>query len=412
MWRLGLGALGIQLVAMLVFSTIQYRRFELTFDFSGYAQVWTSIAHGHLDPYSSTWGIRFWRNNLELVLWPLALAYHLYPHTIDLLWLQDLTVVLTEAVALAWIRDLLAASTLPEQHRTRLLGLGALLLVVDPWAWTTIDFDLHTEPLAALFVVLAARALWAGRTRWLLLWVPLALCCTAVVGLYVVGIGSPGFAPAAATEGPARSSTLSGIAWLGPGLPPRRARGGGGAHPGRPVRLPRRPSRATTSASSGIVAGLLEHPGRGLSMLTPISAYLEGYLVAGGIIGLASPMGTTPGCRGPAAGRPQRQSRLHPLQRVLPELDRPPLPHRRQRHGPRPPARARPRPVPGATLEPQARNRYLAAPRRGDRVRRGGRRRGGGSQLPADHPRLPRQGRPAGRRPADRPRADLPAVPR
>ena len=92
-WRIALCLLGVQLVGMLVFTTIQYQRFNLTNDFAGYTQAWTAIAHGHMSPFSSVLTVPFWRNDFELLMWPLALFYWVYPHAVTLLWLQVFTVV-------------------------------------------------------------------------------------------------------------------------------------------------------------------------------------------------------------------------------------------------------------------------------------------------------------------------------
>ncbi len=72
-----------------------------------------------------------------------------------------------------------------------LLGLGTVLLVLTPWSWYTIGFDFHFEAFGALFALLAARDLWAGRyVRSLALWIPLTLVCGAAPGaLLVVGLG-------------------------------------------------------------------------------------------------------------------------------------------------------------------------------------------------------------------------------
>ena len=56
-WRLSQAALFLQLVGMIVFTTVQYNRFDLTIDFANYSQAWSAIAHGHLDPYSSRDGV-------------------------------------------------------------------------------------------------------------------------------------------------------------------------------------------------------------------------------------------------------------------------------------------------------------------------------------------------------------------
>jgi hypothetical protein len=44
--RIGLAVLGLQAAEFLVWSTVLYQRFALTFDFATYQQAWFEIAHG------------------------------------------------------------------------------------------------------------------------------------------------------------------------------------------------------------------------------------------------------------------------------------------------------------------------------------------------------------------------------
>jgi hypothetical protein len=219
--------LGLQLAAMLAFSTLEYHRYGLSVGFGTYTQAWTGIAHGHLDPFSTLIAKPFWRNDAEFMVWPLALLYHVYPHPIDLLWVQDLAVVLTEAVAFGWILRVVRAANLPDRGRLGAnIGLGAaVVMVANPFAYQTIAYDFHSEVLSALFIVLAGRALWSGRTRQLWWWVPLALATNALAGLYLVGVGlaavvagrrSARAGPAGAVAG--HGSPRAGLVVIGAGL--------------------------------------------------------------------------------------------------------------------------------------------------------------------------------------------------
>ena len=154
-WRVSLCLLGVQLIGMLVFTTVQYQRFNLTNDFAGYAQAWTAIAHGHMSPFSSVLTVPFWRNDFELLMWPLALFYWVYPHAVTLLWLQVFAVVGGELVALSWARDAVKRRPQDKGLAAVLLGLVAALLLLTPWSWYTIGFDFHFVPFAALFALLA-----------------------------------------------------------------------------------------------------------------------------------------------------------------------------------------------------------------------------------------------------------------
>ena len=100
--RIGCAVLGLQLAGFLAWSAIQYSRFALTSDFATYNQAWFLIAHGHLVPYDTVQRFQFWRNHGELLCYPLALLYWVWPHGLTLLWLQDLCVTGAEVVAFTW----------------------------------------------------------------------------------------------------------------------------------------------------------------------------------------------------------------------------------------------------------------------------------------------------------------------
>ena len=181
-WRASLGLLVLQLASMLIFTTLQYDRYNLTTDFAAYSQAWTAIAHGHINPYSSVFGQPFWRNDFELLLWPSSLLYWLYPSSVVLLWLQVLAVVGAEAVVLTWACQALTRARTPQARGALLLSLVALLLLVTPWSWFTIGFDVHSEPFVALFGILTAWDLFSGRRARPILWGALTLLAGAAPG--------------------------------------------------------------------------------------------------------------------------------------------------------------------------------------------------------------------------------------
>jgi hypothetical protein len=63
-----------------------------------------------------------------------------------------------------------------------------VLLVVNPWIFLTPAFDIHLEAFGTVFIVLAGRALYRGRTRASLLWVVATLSCGFVAATYVAGL--------------------------------------------------------------------------------------------------------------------------------------------------------------------------------------------------------------------------------
>jgi hypothetical protein len=185
--RIGYAVLGIQFAGLLIWSTILYHRFALTFDFSIYHQAWFLIAHGNFDPYDTVSRLQFWRNDSEFALWFLAPLYWVWPHDVLLLWLQDLGIVGAEAIAFGWLCEL-AQRYRPGKDAAWLAGTGLALFVANPWIWWAASFDYHEESIAIPFAVLLARDLAHGRRRaWA--WVAPLLACGAPTATYVAGLG-------------------------------------------------------------------------------------------------------------------------------------------------------------------------------------------------------------------------------
>lgn len=293
-WRASLCLLALQLIGMLVFSKVQYGRFNLTTDFASYSQVWTAIAHGHFDPYSTEWGVRFWRNDFEVLMWPLALFYWVYPHAVTLLWLQDVAVVAGEFVVLFWVRESLGKPGAAPAGAGPLLALATALVVVNPFSWFTIGFDFHMEPVATVFALLAARALFSGRHRQLLLWVPLTLGACAVPGaLLVLAIGLVGLVGPRGRRSAALWTALGGAGWLVLVVEVGAARN---ANWNDMVVMYGYLTGQTSGHLSvfGAMGGLVTHPVRALDMLGSHAGYVAGYVASGGALGLASRWGLLP----------------------------------------------------------------------------------------------------------------------
>ena len=286
-WRASLCLLGLQLIGMLVLSTLQYNRFNLTNDFADYAQAWTAIAHGHLNPTISFWSFSFWRDDLELLMWPLALFYWVYPHTSTLLYLQDLVVVAGELVVMVWAKEILTKAKQTRCDRAWLLGLVAALLVIAPWSWLTIGFDFHFEPFAALFAVLAARDLWAGRYRWLILWVSLTLAsCAAAGSLLVIAVGLAAVFSRDRSRPVALAVLLAGLGWLA-----MASALGGMLFGGLQLSTMYGYLIGHTSGHLGTATalkGFITNPSGALRMFGSHAQFVVGYVISGGIIGLMS----------------------------------------------------------------------------------------------------------------------------
>lgn len=140
-WRIALVLFGVQLIGLLVFSTIEYQSFALGRAFVTHAQAWLAIAHGSLDPWGTLYGSSYWQGNGELLTWPLALLYYVYPHTVVLLWVQDLAVVVTEFVAFRWVlRDPRAAGELSHTE-----GDGPKSPRPSSWPWCRPERQGHVD---------------------------------------------------------------------------------------------------------------------------------------------------------------------------------------------------------------------------------------------------------------------------
>ena len=99
----GLVVLGIQFFGLAVWSQILCSHFAVGTDFTGYGQAWFLMAHGHLDPYVSSWGEKFLSDHASFIMIPLSAFWWVWPHAVTLLWLQCVAIVVGEGVAFVWM---------------------------------------------------------------------------------------------------------------------------------------------------------------------------------------------------------------------------------------------------------------------------------------------------------------------
>ncbi|MHB8262299.1 MAG: hypothetical protein ACYDGY_00905 [Acidimicrobiales bacterium] len=183
--------LGVQFVILATWSFTLYSHFSLTQDFSSYQQGWSLIARGVLDPYSSIQHFSYWHNDAQFIMWPLAIFYLVWPHAITLLFLQDAATVLSGAVVLVWLLEIIDSrieqGSLTVPYRFLAL-LGLLLVVCNPWLYLADSFDYHLEAVSTLLALLAARALWKN-SRYVFVWMALAILSSGLGATYIVAIG-------------------------------------------------------------------------------------------------------------------------------------------------------------------------------------------------------------------------------
>jgi Predicted membrane protein (DUF2079) len=217
LWRrvrwIGYILLGLQLVGYLVWSVIEYRHFSLTSDFSMYNQAWYMIAHGHLDLVSTpAGGMRFWENDAEFIYYVLAPLYWIFHTGIVLQWAQDLSIAGAELVAFTWLCDL-ARRHCTERDAAWLAGFGLLLFMANPWLWSTVSFDVHSEPLPIFFAAFLAWDLSRGRRRaWV--WAVSLMLSGAPTTSYILGIGLGGVLAGRRSRRMGAAIAATGIAYL------------------------------------------------------------------------------------------------------------------------------------------------------------------------------------------------------
>lgn len=292
-WVVTAAVLIAQLLSLAFYSRYLFGHFDLTDDFGQYSQAWSAIGHGHLDPVDTIYipHFSFWRSHFELAMWPAALLRFVWPQAVDLLWLQDVAIVATEAVTLWWV----AAICADHLRRGRnALGLAALVaLVADPWWYHTASFDVHFEILGLPLVVLAAYSLYRG--RWRRAWVAaaVALLFGNVVALLVASVGAAGLLSARVRRagGAVPSAVVlgGGLLWTGLVSVLHADQGSGIvanyaylAHVG------------PHSSSLAVASGVLAHPVQDLSVLFHKFHALELPLSLAGLVGVFSVWGLCP----------------------------------------------------------------------------------------------------------------------
>jgi hypothetical protein len=283
--RIGYTVLALQCVLSLVWSAILYQRFALTFDYTVNQQAWFLIAHGNLDPFSSTQGFPVWRDHSEFLLWPLAAVYWMCPSGATLLWLQDLCVFAAEVLAFTWLCEL------AERHARRgdavwLASVGLVLLVANPWMWWTVSFDFHIETFATLFAILLARDLTRGRRRaWV--WVVPLLACGDVAATYTAGIGLGAVLFSRRTRVSGALLACLGVAAL---LVISLVHGNEGSGLELSYGYLATSSPGVTLTLAGLIKGVAAHPGRVLRTLWIKRADLVANLGPSGLAGIADPL--------------------------------------------------------------------------------------------------------------------------
>ena len=280
-------ALLLWLGVLVAYSSVLYHRDFLGQDFSAYNQAWTLIGQGHLNPFDSVQGFPFFRNDFELIIWPLALLHLVDSNSATLLWIEDVTLVAACYVVFLWILDYLRDREVSIRSATA-MAIGILaVLIVNPGNYQTLLADFHLETTVTLFLLLAGRDLWNGRFRRAWIWVGLTLLCGSFAAMTVAGLGISALLAGRATRRQGFGLIAAAAAWLvmisavganaGPGLDSYAYLAGRSSLP--------------ANAGSTVLAGVLFHPTRVTHMIASRMHSIYLLLKPVGVIGLASAWG-------------------------------------------------------------------------------------------------------------------------
>ncbi len=288
--RIGLALIGLQFLAFCIWSAILVHRVALTHDFMTYEQAIYLISHGHLDPFSSSLGYPFWQDHGTFLLWPLAYLDWLWPHPVTLLWLQDAFTAGAEAVAFVWVCEI-ASMHVRRVEDKRLVwacvSVALIILVINPWIAWTVSADFHIEPLAMVWIVAAARDLFAGRKR-MWLWVALAMLsgdvgasCCAALGVSAIIAGRRWWRTGLVLA-------LTGVVWM---MALGAVHATKGTQPGffAPLLLGHTGHVASSTSSVDILKALVRHPDRAVRAVGANILNVLANLSAGGLLGLLWP---------------------------------------------------------------------------------------------------------------------------
>jgi Predicted membrane protein (DUF2079) len=287
----GLAALAVQFIVLCWWGGLLAHRYALSWDFAVYTQPMHLITSGNLNPYSTLLSEPFWKNSVELIIWPLSLIRGVLPNPATLKVLQTIAMVAAEAVALGWICDIAAVraergGATAGRGPVLLIALGALLLVADPWYTWSLSFDFHPAPFLTWFLLAGARDVFRGRrTAWI--WLGLTMLCSAVGATYVIALGVAAVISGRYWLRQGLLIGLVGLAWLGIVA---AAGGNGSAGVYDSLITGGGPVTATAHYTTvDIAKGIAKHPGQAISTLWDSRFNFWAEISAAGLIGFFWP---------------------------------------------------------------------------------------------------------------------------
>ncbi len=284
----GAAVLLVWAVGLMALSTVVYHRNFLAEDFAQYNQAWSLIGTGHLNPFDTVYGYPYIKFDLELIMWPLALLHIVTPQPVVLLWVQALAMAGTGIVSFAWITEYLERRGIAWSWAVGISAAVLVAVMVNPGVYRTIQFDVHLEPLATFFLVLAGRDLWHGRIRRAWIWTAVVLLCGTFAAVTVVGLGISAVLAGRETRRTGLLVVGAGLVWTGL-ISVLHADLGSGID--LYAYLDGRTSLPATGGVAFIVAGVATHPWRVVDHLADRLGDAYTLLKPVGVVGLASAWG-------------------------------------------------------------------------------------------------------------------------
>ena len=280
---------GAQFIGLLVYSWVQYHRFDLGIDFASVNQASTEISRGNLNPYSTILGSSFLDNHFALFLWPIGALLFVFRSSFILLVIQDLFLAGTGLLTFKWASHLMESRKTRREAGYAILAVTAVLLLLDPLVYYSAALDFHFEATATFFAVFAAYDVWAGRHRRAWIWVALCLTCGDLGGLCVAGVGISAVLAGKATRRQGAFYVLAGVVWVGLITALNANQGSlldNYAYLAGRTTLPKGFRGPLT-----ILGGTVSHPGRLIDMFREKARMMWRYLPPGGVIGIITPWG-------------------------------------------------------------------------------------------------------------------------
>jgi hypothetical protein len=279
----------LQFVGLMVYSWIQYHRFDLGIDFASVNQAATEIGKGNLNPYSTILGSSFLQNHFGLILWPIAVLMVVIRTPFLFLILQNVFLVATGMITFKWASAFVASRKIPKGFAYGILAIAGILLLVNPLVSYSAALDFHFEAMATFLAVFAAYDVWAGRTRRAWVWVALCLLCGDLGGLYIAGVGISALLAGKATRKTGLLYLLAGVVWVG--LITALHANQGSLLDSYAYLAGRSTLPAGAAGVVVVLGGLFEHPMRAFDALRSKDRMIWRYLPPGGVIGIITPWG-------------------------------------------------------------------------------------------------------------------------